>query len=303
MKQCPFCRTTYTDDMLKFCLQDGTPLVSPANPETEIPTVAFTDSETLVSPRRVEPLNVPIVNTPTHNWEPNQQTQTADLLPEPKKSNTFLIVALTALVTLILFSGAIGTWFYLKKGRTDIVQNTNNKPAVNQNAAPKNTANTEVSPTATATATATPIKTPSPATATPTVTPTNIDPEQVSREVGEKINAWKSAAESKNLNAYMNNYADTVDFYNSRNAGLEVVRKDKQKAFNKYGSIEINISNLRVTPDSSGETSTAVFDKEWRFEGEESYSAGKVQTQLKLRKFGGRWLITGEKDLRIYYTE
>lgn len=300
MKQCPTCRTTYTDDTLKFCLQDGTLLVGAAASETELPTVAFTDSETLVSPRRVEPLNVPVVSMPTRDWEQSRQTQTETFAPEQKKSNTFSIVALTALVMLVLFGGAIGTWLYLKKGKTEIVQNNNNKPAVNQNTAPKNTVNTNVSPSPSPTAT--PTATPTP-TVTPTATPTNINPEQVSREVSEKINAWKSAAEANNLNAYMNNYADTVDFYNSKNANLEAVRKNKQKAFDKYGSMEVNLSNMRVTPDASGNGATAVFDKEWRFEGEESYSAGKVQTQLKLRKFDGRWLITGEKDLKVYYTE
>ncbi len=60
---------------------------------------------------------------------------------------------------------------------------------------------------------------------------------------------------------------------------------------------------MKVTPDASGEKATAVFDKEWNFEGAEKYSAGKVQQQLTLGKIGGRWLITGEKDLKTYYVE
>ncbi len=302
MKQCPTCRTTYTDDTLKFCLQDGTPLVTPANPETELPTVAFTDSETLVSPRRVEPLNIPITDSQTRNWEQSQETQTAELLPKPKKSNTFTIVALTAFVMLLLFGGAIGTWFYLKKGKTDIVQNVNNKPAVNQNSLPKNTTSTVVSPSPSPSPTTTPTTSPTPA-ATPTVAPSNVNPEQVTREIGEKINMWKSAAEAINLNAYMNNYANTVDYYRKKNADLDFVRKDKQRMFNKYDDIKMNISNLRVIPDASGDNATAVFDKEWKFEGEENYSAGKVQSQIQLHKYSGRWLITGEKDLKVYYTE
>ena len=34
MKQCPQCRTTYTDDTLKFCLADGTPLAEVGEEET-----------------------------------------------------------------------------------------------------------------------------------------------------------------------------------------------------------------------------------------------------------------------------
>ena len=307
MKQCPNCQTTYTDDTLKFCLQDGTPLVSSRTTfETETPAAAFTDSETLVSPRRVEPLQIPIEDVQTRDWEQSRQTKISAVQPEPKKSNTFKVAALTAVVMLLLFGGIIGVWFYLKRNKIDVVQNTNNKAQVNQNSLPKNNVSAEVSPSPTVVT-----KSPSP-TATPTGTPTaaptaapspGFNSEQVKREVSEKINAWKTAAESVNSTAYMNYYADTIDYYNKKKAGLDFVRRDKQKFFDKYNDIKINISNLRVTTDAAGENSTAVFDKEWKFESEDNYSAGKVQSQLQLRKFDGRWLITGEKDLKVYYTE
>ncbi len=298
MKQCPNCQTKYTDDTLKFCLQDGTPLVSPANSETEMPTVAFTDSETLVSPRRVERLDVPVENLNSQDWQPSLETKVSVFEPEQKKPNTFFIVALTAIVTLLLFGGAVGTWFYLKNKKPEVVQSNNNKVAVNKNVIPQENINKEISPTPTIGE-----NSPTP-TATPTATPvSNFNPEQVKREVSEKIDAWKRAAEAGNLNGYMNYYADTIDYYSKKGASLESVRKDKQKAFSKFYNIEINISNLRVTPDASGMRATAVFDKEWNFEGDESYSAGKTQTQLQLQKFDGRWLITGEKDLKVYYTE
>ncbi len=106
------------------------------NAETEMPTVAFTDSETIVSPRQVERLDFRL------------KIKFAELAAEPrntnfgnsartKKSNTFLIAALTAFVMLLLFGGAIGTWFYLKSEKTEVVQNNKNKGAVNQNPVPK----------------------------------------------------------------------------------------------------------------------------------------------------------------------
>ncbi len=304
MKQCPNCQTKYTDDTLKFCLQDGTPLVEEANADTEMPTIAFTDSETLVSPRRVERLDIPIEKSNSRDWEQSRQTQISEFPPEIKKSNTFSIVALTAFVMILLFGGAIGTWLYLRKGKTETVQNKNNKVAVNQNSAPKTNANAEVSPSpeeTSPTPTATPTISP---TATPTAAPApDFNPEQVRREVSEKVDAWKRATESGNVNAITNNYADTIDYYNKKNVSLDAVRKDKQRAFSKFYNIEMNISNLRVTPDNSGTRATAVFDKEWNFEGDDNYSSGKVQTQLQLQKFGGKWLITGEKDLKVYYTE
>lgn len=36
MKQCPACKTTYTDDSLKFCLSDGTSLISAEEEETVV---------------------------------------------------------------------------------------------------------------------------------------------------------------------------------------------------------------------------------------------------------------------------
>ncbi|HKX83988.1 MAG TPA: hypothetical protein VJL58_07210, partial [Pyrinomonadaceae bacterium] len=46
MKQCPTCRTTYTDESLHFCLADGSTLV-----------VLHGDEATLVSPKR-EPMRI-----------------------------------------------------------------------------------------------------------------------------------------------------------------------------------------------------------------------------------------------------
>ncbi|MDQ3322521.1 MAG: hypothetical protein M3525_08855, partial [Acidobacteriota bacterium] len=68
-----------------------------------------------------------------------------------------------------------------------------------------------------------------------------------------------------------------------------------------YDSVNIDISNLKITQDESGENATALFDKEWNFEGDASNSSGKVRQQLTFSKIGGKWLITGERDLRVYY--
>ena len=81
-----------------------------------------------------------------------------------------------------------------------------------------------------------------------------------------------------------------------RGASVGFVRNDKQKAFSTYNDIEIDISNMRVSPDASGEKATVVFDKQWRFEGDEKISEGKVQQQLQLRKIGGAWKITAKID-------
>jgi hypothetical protein len=65
----------------------------------------------------------------------------------------------------------------------------------------------------------------------------------------------------------------------------------------------MNISNLSVTPDATGERATAVFDKEWVFDGAEKSSSGKVKSELQMRKINGEWKITSERDLKVYYIE
>jgi hypothetical protein len=65
----------------------------------------------------------------------------------------------------------------------------------------------------------------------------------------------------------------------------------------------MNISNLTVTPDASGERATAVFDKEWLFDGDQKSSSGKVRSELQMRKIKGEWRITSERDLKVYYIE
>ncbi len=117
------------------------------------------------------------------------------------------------------------------------------------------------------------------------------------------IDEWESASENLDLDGNLSQYADTVDYYKGGRVSIGKVRADKQRAFEQYDSINFKITNIKVTPDASGEKATAVFDKEWTFEGADKYSAGKVQQQMTLNKISGKWLITGEKDLKTYYVE
>jgi hypothetical protein len=269
MKYCPACQSTYTDDTLQFCLQDGANLVA-------------------------------VSGNPTNaNW--NNEAETVVVPPakttrqiEPKKSNTATVIILTALATLLLFGGALGAWYLWRNRGAEVVNtnvnsaNANSSNRANKTVANANKGNVNNSPTPSPTATATP----------------NIDIERVKSEVSDKVQDWAASLESGNLNTHMDNYADRLDYYyNARDVGVATVRADKQRAFGQFEDFQVDISNLRVTPDASGEKATAVFDKEWEFEGEESRNKGKSQSQLQLTKIGGAWRITGEKDLKVYYVE
>lgn len=292
MKICPQCRTTYTDDNLQFCLQDGTPLLS-----QNAAIRNLSEEETLVSPKLPRTTQVDWQNPSAPNWTNSEQPVTVE---PPKKSRTGLTIALTALVTLIVTGGAFaGFLIYRHNQKTEIVQNQN----TNVNSKPVNAANNSSSNSNQKTANANANATPTP-TATPTAKPT-LNPkaaEEVKSDVQNVIDDWKDATESRDIDSHLNDYADTVDYYNAGKVSSAKVRADREKAFSMYDNIEVNIDNVKITPDETGEKATVVFDKEWNFQNEEKSNNGKVQQQLTFGKINGTWRITGEKDLKVYYS-
>jgi hypothetical protein len=196
MKRCPTCQSTYTDDSLIFCLQDGarlapadeTPSARSVNatwilPETpasgrpdQAPTEAFNSggAPTVRMPATAETVQerhrgtvrdvAPIVTTP---------------IPTPeKKSNTLLIVGVTSIIVLLLALTGIGVALLLrdsgeqtggvnsnnKNSETTNKQNDSTDKADNKNAStpPANSNTTNVSSslkiTATASSTRVPMK-------------------------------------------------------------------------------------------------------------------------------------------------
>ncbi len=297
MKVCPACRTQYSDDTLSFCLQDGTPLASGFDVET--PTVTLGEVET-VGVRR-DRVNVPI-DSGAAAWQQSQVTNVASLRPREKRSNTAIAVAATAVGMLFLF-GVIGiaAWIFLKNSGQQVQQNANNTPN-NKNGELSNvslaTPQQTVFATPASRATSSPIPPNTPEITTPP--PRAGDDEQVRSEVSGRVYDWKSMLESRNFNGYMGNYADTVDYFTRRNVSVGTVRADKARAFSLYSSMRVNVSNMSVSVGPTGDTATVVFDKEWNFSGRDT-SSGKVQSQVGFRNINGRWLITSERDLKVYY--
>jgi len=293
MKQCPNCQTTYADDSLQFCLQDGTPLA--AVPNQNSPDDYDTESETLVAPKRVEPIRFEppsYYQTNQESWQPNQPVIVEQ--HAPKKTNTAMVVILSVLGTVLLLGlGGLGAWLYFNNKKTEVAVNINTAPQNRlSNATAANNQNANAN-----------LAAPSP-TITPTAQPM-LKPEQVkaiSNDVTNVVNDWKDSTENGDLDAHINQYADTVDYYKAGRVNISRVRADRERAFATYDSISINLDNVKVTPDASGEKATVVLDKEWDFEGVEKVSSGKVQQQLTLGKINGSWKITGEKDLKVYYT-
>lgn len=291
MKVCTKCNAQYTDDSLSFCLDDGTPLAEAR--ETDMPTVILQDTELLTSVRSSG-------ISPDPRFMDSQVTSVGSIgsaqpPPAAKKSNTALVVALTAVGMTVLFAviGVAGYMFLLNKDRA---ANTGRDP--NKNSNTPSVLNANSSPTATPSATTLPANVP-----TPTVNPTPppFDEPAVKSEVSKQVYGWKSALESRDFSTYMTNYAETVDYYNNRNASFGTVKADKAKAFAKFTSMSVDISNMSVTVSPDGQTATAVFDKAWAFTGSGT-SSGKVQSQLIFKRINSRWLIGSERDLKVYYT-
>ena len=293
---------------MRFCLQDGTPLDT--LPVTQQPTVSLAGQE-LETAARVNPPRdsrvSPLGDSEVTRWKQKSEvTHVSSLQPVSSGSKTVLAVAATA-VGMLLFFGVIGiaAWLYFKREAIDTALNANNAN-VNQTVFPPRNINSNGLITPTPTVLPTPTATAAANNDSPVwiITPTpapQIDKQQASREVSQQINSWKSLSESGDLNAYMRKYAGTVDYYRKRGASADFVRRDKQRAFNMFSSMSVTISNMRVSVDDSGDAATALFDKEWVFQGSHT-STGKVQQQMQFRKINGEWLITGERDVKVYYT-
>lgn len=296
MKHCPTCKTNYADDTLQYCLEDGTPLV--ASFDSQAPTVFLTDPEAETVVRGSEPAPTRAAVPPTQVWQ-EPQSQVTQVPPAqqfqfqappqapPKKSNTALAVAATALVMLILFGGILGAWLLMRDRGGDIVIGNNN-----------NSTNTK--PTATVSPSPTETTTPSPtATITPTVNATpSFDAAQVKSEVSAKMNAWKSSMESGSLDAVMNHYGSRLDYYyRSGSTASSAVRNNKKRAFELYYSFRVTMTNMNISLNETGEKATVTFTKSWDFQGSDDRSNGSVRAQFQVSKIGGSWYITGEKDL------
>jgi hypothetical protein len=240
-----------------------------------MPTVSFDDSETLVSrkpPQQVVRINVPETEQP--NWQQsvsqsqNQESaeQTRVVMPpvEAKKSNTTFVVLATVLGMLVFFGIAgAGAWFLLQS-RKPRVASVDVNIATPTRSPSSNSANIQI---LNANLDAN-IEKPSPS---PTAAPSpksTLKPDEVkamTNDVKDVVDDWKDTAENLELDENLNQYADTVDYYNAGRVNRSRVRDDKQRAFEQYDSINFKISNMKVTPDASGEKATVVFVNEWNF--------------------------------------
>lgn len=299
MKRCPTCQTVYADDTLIFCLQDGATLLSE---EASTPPASYDPHATLrVSSSQSHRNSAQTEILDAHSQQTERMPQTADTVgheprataqnsfsgTRPPKTNTPLVVGLTVVATLILVAlGGVGAWFFFRSDPAPPQPNQNTPPVVNGNTSGS------ASPNANS------VK-PSPASSP---TPAQVDAAAVREQVTAALNGWTAASRARDLDKHMSFYADTLDtYYNASNVSSSRVRSDRARAYQIYNTLDVELSDIKVTPDPAGDKATATFDKTWTFEGDEKYSSGSVHQKIWLAKLGGRWRITGEKDLQVYY--
>lgn len=308
MKSCPQCRSTYADETLRFCLQDGTPLLDGQAPESESPTVSFdrippdsnkTEELTRISRtpqyttnKDASQLRVEIPPTRPEFRPGSDTVSNPQSGPAPSGNRTLVAVLGTVIVMLVVFGAGLGAWSFLQT-RNEGAQTTGQANTRTENAPARKSSpeKREISQKNTAIESNDAANKPAP------------DLDDVKKEVARQVDSWKSFAEARDLDSYMAVYADRIDYYNKKGASISFVRGDKLKAFTKYDSIAITLSNVNISADDNGEQATAVFDKAWLFQNQVKSSEGKVQTQLRLVKIGGVWKISGERDLKVYYVK
>lgn len=278
MKLCPSCNTQYTDESLAYCLQDGARLVP-----VESVSTGSREAETVVrsrEPGREETDRSPATRIARSGDRAGSKATIVIAL---------LLVTLVGVVIILVLGLAWLLW------RPAPVANANDrdiKLPVNINSPP-----TSPTPSPSPTSSVR-IAFPTPAPPSP---PTNTGDDTSISQVGETIERWREATNAMDSVSLIENYAGTVDYYRRGPVNADFVLNDKKRAFDRFTTITITISNMSIAVDPSGDRATAEFDKAWVFRGARAVT-GKARSQLRFARVAGKWLITAEQDLKVYYT-
>lgn len=167
MKYCPTCETRYDEDILRFCMKDGTPLIDEAEPKfTEMPsesaeldddpgevTIVRKKGEIPIPPPEMDEEGAFMPPEPEYRpqepvFRPKQEqaprivvpmetpAQHARVIPPyqpPPKSNTAKVVVLTIFGTITLLAvGALGFWA-ISRGLSSNGNSNANNANVNAN--------------------------------------------------------------------------------------------------------------------------------------------------------------------------
>src|SRR5215204_6173201 len=148
MKYCPTCETRYDEEILRFCMKDGTPLLEEeepkfvAMPSESLDDGADDDAGDVTVVRRNVPVPepeeerspTPRIVVPTYEEQREQQSRSRSAFNPPPKSNTAKVVILTIIATLAVlgvFGG--GVWLLQRDNSANSNLNANVNANVNVN--------------------------------------------------------------------------------------------------------------------------------------------------------------------------
>jgi serine/threonine protein kinase len=211
-----------------------------------------------------------------------------DTIGSHNRSNTTRVVGLTVLATVLLLGvGGLGVRMLLGTNGERTTSASDNLNAQRNESASVSQPSRMATPSAILPA--------------PTVNVPPVNTSSLRNEVLMTLNGWAGAARAHDLDAQMSYYADVVDPYFLRHSvSAAGVRANRSVAYTKFTKLDVQLSNIDIDVDQSGTSATATFDKAYSFEGEK-YLSGSVRSMLWLTKSGSRWLINGERDLKVYY--
>jgi len=135
MKQCPKCGNSYTDDTLRFCLEDGTPLIFADEQPTVMRSGGRDANKTEELPNFVTGQAGDGIRVTVPTAEPATQAQQ---ILAPAKSRSILLTVLIAVVALgglvvIATAGIAGFLYYSNTGRSQIAISNSSTPTPSWN--------------------------------------------------------------------------------------------------------------------------------------------------------------------------
>ena len=114
------------------------------------------------------------------------------------------------------------------------------------------------------------------------------------------LNRWLDAGRKRDAAAQADCYAPVVNtYYNRHRVSRGDIQRDRQRQYQTIGTVhQLDASNVQIS-QLSPDTSVILFDKTWDF-GDRNKFSGAERAQLTLAKIGGKWKITGERELKVY---
>lgn len=118
-------------------------------------------------------------------------------------------------------------------------------------------------------------------------------------EVNTAFQGWVDTLERHDLTGHLTFYNERLGVhYKKSNVDISYVRDYNEKLFNKYSSFRLEVKNLTIEIDPSGEKARTRFDSAFNFKGSAASHTGVSRTEVGWRKVGGVWKIESEKTLK-----